>query len=169
MVPIEQALFELSSLSAQLNEETEALNEIIAGVERQLADAKLGVSIWLTEAYDSLLAGVEVPDRKQKGWVLGFVKLGNAWRIAAHPAERYWWDDYDADNNGYYLIELKGEPVALAAAPRIVRVDAAGHLERLVKALSEKAKGFIGSVAKALSFVGAETPTGGRSDDSKIN
>jgi hypothetical protein len=170
MVPIEQALFELSSLSAQLNQETEALNAIISVVDRQLAAAKVGVSVWLTEESDPLLASIDAPGGKIRGWVLGYAKLGDTWRLAAHPAERHWSESYECPGEGSWVTRLDdGMPVALASAPRIVRVDGAAHLERLVNALSQKVKGFIENIAKARSFVGTETAAGKLDDNSKTN
>ncbi len=148
MVPIDEALGELSSLSAQLNKETEVLNSLILDLEKRLAAAKVGVSIWL----EALLAASE-NGTSSTGWLLGYGKLGDAWRIVAKPITRTWFPIYDDPGEYSFRTENRGEPVALSNAPRIVRVEAAEHLEPLVNEISTKVKGFIANIEKAAQFL----------------
>jgi hypothetical protein len=152
MVPIDAALRELSFFSEQLNRETEVLNSLILDLEQRLAAAQIGVSVWLSE---SLLAENE-NGTSSTGWLLGYGKLSEAWRILAKPVTRTWVPVYDDPGEYSSRTEDRGAIVALANAPRIVRVEAAEHLEPLVNQIAEKVKGFIANIEKAKMFAGTE-------------
>src|SRR5260370_25179604 len=159
MVPIDTAVAQLSSLASQLNKETDALSDIILDLERQLANTKVGVSLWLER---NLLA--ETGDGyKQDAWVLGYAKLGDSWRLAAKPVTVTWEHIEEADHGDLTpFTKDRGEPVPLLNAPRAVRVDASAYLEELVNRLAEKVKGFIGNIEQAKRFV-ATPPIKGNS------
>jgi hypothetical protein len=155
MVPIDAALGELSTLSAQLNQATEVLNSIIRDLERGLAATKVGVSVWLEAdapfITDFLLAETK-NGKKRNGWQLGYGKIADAWRILVRPVHEYWETPTEDPTEGYWVIEDCGEAVALANAPRQVRVEAAPHFERLIIELSNKVKKFLVNVEDAKKF-----------------
>jgi hypothetical protein len=142
MVPIENALKDLSSLATRLKSETEELNEVIASLSDRLKATGIGVSAWTGQ----LLAEKDRTEgdiRVRSGWELGYAKVDDTWTIAVRktsgqlvgPDEVETWVDED--------------PMPLLKAPRNVRVESAEHLERLVETISEKARRFIASIAKA--------------------
>lgn len=147
MVALKDILSEIASVSKQLNEETDALNGIIEGIEASLASARVGVSVWkdfdiAVETFYNDDLGREAEDC----WLLGYAKFGDAWRIVARNATRF-----ESVEDGETSTQYRDHEaiVPLVQAPRLVRVEAAGHLERLLEAILRRAERFVDSIGKA--------------------
>lgn len=56
------------------------------------------------------------------------------------------------DNEGEHWVTAS-EPIALARAPRVVRMEAAGALETLAQTLTERMRHYIASIEKAKKTV----------------
>lgn len=153
MAPIDKSLRDLAALAAQLNERSDALNERIGSIEDQLAQAGVGVTLWL---YEHLLdRSTRDKDGEFTAWCLGYSKVDADWRVAVKRV-----------NAREYSPELFGEPrvsiedldqtLPLLKAPRVVRLEAAPLLEELVQALAVKVQAFIETVDASLAA--AEVP-----------
>jgi hypothetical protein len=138
-MPIDKSLEKLRAASARLNKSTDELNGTIERLEKQLAEMKIGVAVWLGLALDSSLINDEKGD-EETAWDVGYCKVGlGNWRIAAR---------LDRRRVGEGWVTIEG-PVPLASGPRVVRVLAAPHLEKLVLALAEKAEEYADGADKA--------------------
>lgn len=114
----------IRELATVLNKETDALNEAIQRLEDQLAEAKVGVSLWIgfkTSAGDP--------------WELGYGKHGDDWFITVRRPES---DQYPG-----------GDPIVLTSAPRLIRVEAASHLDELLHEIKNRLETLIKSVRTA--------------------
>jgi hypothetical protein len=147
MVPIENALKDLSVLGKKLKSETDALNEVITNLNRRLAETEIGISTWtalLDDRERTAITADEIQLRLRSGWQLGYCKVGDAWTIAVKQVE---WQLDDSGNFDHDVYEK--DPISLLKAPRHIRVEPAAHLEDLVESLSRKAKEFIANIEKA--------------------
>lgn len=162
MAPIKDSLAELAKVAAELNEETDSFNSFVEGLEKELASHHVGVSVWLDYKLDAVTTEDEPidggPHRDEvlkivDGWELGYCKIGDAWRIAAKRVRGR--ETTEWEENGYGGADRVWEwadvsnPTPLIQAPRIVRIEAADHLDSLVKALSQRVKAFAESIKKA--------------------
>ena len=145
MVPIEDALKDLSTLGTKLKSETEELNEVIANLNQRLKETRIGVSAWtgiLLDEKDKTEVGPYNSEVVLKtGWELGYAKVDDAWTIAV----RHTSCDRDGEEGGW-RDEI---PISLLKAPRHVRVESADHLETLIEKIADRARRFIASIEKA--------------------
>ena len=146
MSKLNESLERLSILAAQLNDETDQVNSVIANVEHKLSTLKLGVSVWLSGERGPIVLG---EFEGGGGWHLGYTKVGGQWRLVTRPVL----------GNAATPFELavselgSGKVVPLLEAPRLVRVEACGHLEHLVEDLSARITGFIRAIETAKNAV----------------
>lgn len=155
MPALDDSIQELRKQASQLHDETEALNKLILDLEDQLQD--VGVSAWLDDLLDPVrLTSDELRECRRaiphaeeahEGWRIGYMKLGARWRIVACRSQVV----TGVDDSGIKFREFLdvGDPVSLESASRLVRVQAAGLLEDLVKCLTGRVEEFITSIGKA--------------------
>jgi hypothetical protein len=147
MAPTQSSLERLAAKASKLNSKTDELNGIFEGLEAKLETAQVGVTCWL----DRLLE-VEngVPSDSgigaDTGWTIGYTRIGSRWRLAARP-ER-WLFSMTPDKE-YGETMAIGDPVALVSAPRSIRVAAAGVLDDLIEALTNRVDHYLSNIEKA--------------------
>ena len=152
MAPILDSLRSLSEASAELATKTEELNGVLLRVEKQLAEARVGVSIWLD---DGRRLVDETPRQagRSTGWAVGYAKVGGDWHLAAKRVSVRETSKTGNPQDDYIEFEDAGEPVALVKAPRSVRVEAAALLEKVVTELTAKVRRFVGNIEDAKKLV----------------
>jgi hypothetical protein len=151
MVPIDGALKELSALTSKLKSATEELNGVIEDLNARLAKIGPGVSAWTGKILNRKDSVRDVTDARVEvkiasGYELGYARVDGEWMLAVRKTRC---DDIDNDSDW-----IDDEPLSLLKAPRNVRVEAAGHFEKLINAISRKAEGFIANVEDAKKLVG---------------
>ena len=152
MAPLLDSIRSLSEAATDLNEKTDELNDVFLEVEKRLADARVGVSIWLADG-EQLLDQSSRRDGRYTGWALGYAKIGSEWRLAA---KRVAGQEVTSSINRFEepdVFEDLEDPVALVKAPRSVRVEAAAVLEQLVDQLTERVKLFAANIERAKELV----------------
>ena len=81
---LSQVLSELKESARQLNEASDEINEIIASIERQIIDAKVGLEVWLTleegQSYED--DDTKPPTTRRFDIQLGFAKIQEGWALA---------------------------------------------------------------------------------------
>ena len=171
MSPIKpDLLHELTEAAETLNRSSDDLTTAIRQFEEQINQTRVGVSVWLPDEFaegETYIVGEDDGDngryerRRYDGWRLGFAKIGDAWRVVVRR-ELFQNEDGAVDARGQYEWSpycVDFGPVALADAPRHVRVQAVGsggrpeRFERLLKALTERATEFTASVKAAMALV----------------
>lgn len=150
-MPMRETLDKLAEAAAELNSESDQLNEVIADFESELERAGVGVTYWSRILLDE--SGIEqsfhphdedelYPINMTRGWLLGFAKLDGRWCVAVKPvrAERQGDDEKFIDER---------KPVPLMKAPRIVRIEGASRLETLAIGLTLRVQDYTEGIAKA--------------------
>lgn len=149
MTPVD--LKGLSAVAKKLNQETDALNDVIDSLEIELGKMKLGVSAWTdtilgrrdwAEEQEGSNDWEKYPVYRSSGFELGYAKVGETWVIAVRYVEGHGTDREE-------MTWSDGEPTALRSAPRNIRVEAAAHLEELVTAIQRRAEQFIRDIERA--------------------
>lgn len=152
MAPDKNTIADIISLASTLNQETDELNAVIERLERQLGEANIGVAVWLVSVLNrDEIAGEPVEfhgtfrDTKDvTGWNLGYCKIDKTWHIAVRECRGTGWADDES-----FTWTVTSYPIALVNAPRIVRVEAAAHLDPLLAALKKRMEAFVGSIQRA--------------------
>lgn len=160
-MPMRETLDELTRIATALNSETDELNAVIEDIEDELQKAGVGLTAWLnwpiaesswTEEYD------QETDRSWEectAWHLGYDKLADGWRLVVKRVKLR----QDPGQEEPSIFDLptpgapKGEPLALAKAPRLVRMAAAGHLETLMKLLAAQMQRYLKNIVEAKKLV----------------
>ena len=154
-MPIDKSLAELTKLAATLEQESEDLNALIESLEKQLEGCKIGVSVWLDEVLEEECT-VEARDARMvtvhEGWVIGYARAADAWRIAAKRC-RATVTEEEGDAPDSTVWSDVTAPITLADAPRTVRVEAATLFEALLEALRHRVQQSIESIQKAKKLV----------------
>lgn len=149
---IAAVMAEFSKVAAQLNQESDAVNSILASVERQLIDANVGIEVWL-RALDSTDPEQLRGERVWVAQILGFAKIQNEWCLAVKPM-RYATGFFEGDTSCPYQEEHSaGEPLRLLSASRDLRIKALRHLPELIAKLSEEAQAYIDTINDAKLMV----------------
>jgi hypothetical protein len=151
MSKTENMLAEVAELAAQLNASTDGLNETILAVEKGLADARVGMTVWTSTGL------CETPfqldrDRNQRFfdyWDLGYTKIEDAWRIAVRRMRAYVINEEHDEREEMAL----DDAIPLSRAPRVVRVEAADHIDVLLNNLAVALRGYIKSVERARALI----------------
>jgi hypothetical protein len=159
MAPSKKSVDEIRKLASALNKETDELNATIERLEQQLADAKIGVAVWLNVVLEAderlddpeIVNGREVQMKFCTGWDLGYCKIGDSWRIATKQSQAT--GVADAARTELPWLDTTS-PMPLVSAPRVVRVAAADHLESLLSALSHRMQRFVESIQRAKKLAG---------------
>jgi hypothetical protein len=159
-----ETLDELTKVAAALNRESDQLNAVIEDFEEQLEKAGVGVTVWLDETravdqsdrrefYDN---DGEVASQESEARLLGYAKVDGKWRVVVkevvlkHAGGK---DQWGNDEVVVVVREHSGAPLPLAQAPRVVRVEAVGHLEALAKTITATMKDHFESIKKAKKLV----------------
>ena len=146
MVALSDTVENLSALSIKLNKASDELTGVIETLEKQLSEARIGVSVWLkvpiiTEPFTD--GDLECSN----DWVIGYEKLGSEWRIVAKlETTRKQKTTYGEEE---WITLESTQPQPLVQAPRVVRAEAASNLEDLLKALEERMARFLGNIERA--------------------
>lgn len=168
-MPSKQTMEELAAAAAELNSASDDLNEIIETFEDQLQRAGVGVSCWLGEEDFEPSAwllpqapSVEDPDDDNHlvatGWLLGYVKLSDKWRLAVKEVLVNIYPRADLQERENKR-DLRKPDVPLLKAPRHIRVAAAAQFEELAKLLTRRMKQHTADIEEAKALVG-EKPNG---------
>lgn len=147
------ALSRLTPLAEQLNDESDALNATLEGVERRLAVLNVGLTVWLDKP---LLREGEAPGRDNWGSTLrwsevriGFAKIRGSWKLAVKRVS-FEAGFYEGDSDcAYQQSHDDGTPQALLEATRDVRVAALQQLPALVTEIADRAKEAIAAIQTA--------------------
>jgi len=154
MTSIESSLDRLAGVAGRLNTETDALNLVIEAVERRLDSMNLGISYWddaLLEPEEDAGTGGDL--RITRGWVLGYHKVGDEWRVAVKGVrveEGYFENDL---NCPYRNISTDKDPVPLLRASRSIRVQAAGRVQAVLDGLAERGRAYVATIGNAKKLV----------------
>lgn len=133
----------LDALGVRLNDAADRVNEKIGEVEDRIVSANLGVTAWLYgpnaflgvsqwEGHGSSYGSSAV--LTATGWMLGFGKLTDNWKILVRRVELA--RDSDTSPISYHEPE---DPVALLRAPRPIRIEAMGKMDDLLDLLASEA------------------------------
>jgi hypothetical protein len=141
---------DITETARLLNEVTEQANATLAAVERHLWQADIGLEVWLDDNELDVLDreidekcedDVEV-ERRQ---VLGYVKIGERWRIASR-AEKY---ERRLDSESW--LGYSYDPVPIANASRKHRIRALELLPKLLEKVQAEAQRTIQAVNQLIS------------------
>lgn len=154
MNPIEESLDRLAVVAGRLNQETDTLNWVIEAVESRIQSMNLGVTAW----DERLLNAESEPNDsgavdRTRGWVVGHVKIKDAWRLAAKQVcvEHGF---FEGDTSCPYRNEYDmAEPIPLLRASRVVRVEAVSRLEALLERLMKIAHSYVEHIDRVKSLV----------------
>ena len=146
-------LSRFATSAERLNKASDAVNLILAKVEKRLAERNAGVEYWLRHALNS--SDAEGSTRGETSWtakVLGFAKVNGTWCLAAKPV-RYVSGFFEGDTSCPYQNEYKaGEPIPLLKAPRDIRISALSLLPNLVQEMTEAAEACVKTIDEAKQF-----------------
>ena len=142
MLNIPQQLTEqLKTVSEQLNQHTQDLNDSFLDVEKKLVSMRLGVSAWC-----SAVIGVKEEDRS--GYKFGFCRINSDWRLVCRKVCLDDISDYDITVKiGYGLLK------PINVMPRSVRLEASKLIEDLVSEIIRKAQEYVDDVNVAVSDI----------------
>jgi hypothetical protein len=147
---IDDQLRALRAEADALAKRSDALNAEIARIEKALEG--VGVGAWLDDR-EYVIDEQEDASGRIAGWLIGYAKIGGRWRLAA----REFSGGTMVEEPDGMITELKAPvsnaPVALADAPRLVRVCAIGMMECLVPTLLVRVRRLTRNVDRALTRV----------------
>ena len=145
---------ELSSLSRQLNIQSNKLASIISSINKNLSDLNFGVAVWIEndpvisndwrdEHYD-----VEVDHRVVRtcrATLLGYCQVEDAWQLAVKDVTL----SDDPDNTYNYEISNSIQPHSLLSASREERIKAMRLLPKLLDLIKEEGEKLIEQISQA--------------------
>jgi hypothetical protein len=151
-VEFPRLLSELTDAAAQLNTESDSINDLISKFESTLSDINLGIEVWAsapleevrwTEDDDDGRTMVEGTHDKQ----LGFAKI-NDWCLAVRRVS------YRKERDGdFTLLDTDGLSSELLHESRAIRIKALTLFPALARAMKERALESIRAIADAKKFV----------------
>lgn len=147
MSPTAGSLFELEILSDKLNTQTEELNSVIADLDKRLGAMRLGVTVWLVDDFINRTPVANQPNNIFV-WEIGYAKVKEEWCIAARHSSGFWSEEFQ-----HWDLNPVTEAVPLLKAPRIVRVEAAALLDKLINELKDRVTGYVASLENAKHLV----------------
>lgn len=150
MVTIREAVSNLNVLAEKLNKGTDDLNAVIEGVDSKLGTFRVGVSIW----HDLLLC-CDRSEHEDRGWFVGYTKVGEGWHLAAKPVRIFEKPiQHEAFPGGTCTVtEATGPIVKLTSAPRMVRIEAAPLLVVIVDMLCKKVEEFLRDIEETKALI----------------
>ena len=156
MSPDKAKLTELSEVASQLNSESDSLNELFRVLDAELAEMKLGVSVWLNRQFAGNETYIrpeeemeEHPLRRCDIYNLGYAKVGEEWHVCIRKIRMR----EILHSNEWEVDCVLDSAVPITQAPRVVRAEAAAHLDDLLDALMKKAGEYIANIQKAKKAV----------------
>lgn len=135
-------LQELQPIAEKLNEKSNQVNTIIAGLNAKLAALNVGLEVWL--------------DPDDDHYAIGFAKVDEKWQLATRYAEEMKWvEDSSYVAEGFWSPE-RGTTCSvtpLLQASRELRIRALDYAKYIVHELKTKAKEGIASIEAAEKLV----------------
>jgi hypothetical protein len=152
--PFPSLLAKLDENAARLNAASDSLNLILTTVEQRLAQANVGVEVWLRQALASTEAeGSTGGETTWTAQFLGFAKVNGQWTLAI-KSTRFVSGFFEGDTSCPYRNGYKdGEPIRLAKASRELRIQALEHVPALIELLSQEANRCIETIDNAKRLV----------------
>lgn len=133
------ALSKLSSAAAQLNQESEALNEILRSVESQIVESQVGLEVWLNGCIASQDGEGRGGTRTWTSQFIGFARVDDDWCLAVKTV-RYESGFFEGDTSAPYQDQSAvGKPSRLDQSSRQLRIAALSQLPELLEAIAEEA------------------------------
>ena len=151
MVAIKDALGELTTAAEQLNTASDQLNETIAALDADLAKTGVGISVWLNVVLQPQTIVDGDGDDWRESYNLGYAKTAGEWCMVVRREQYREWNNaggFRQDDN-----RVVSGAIPLQQAPRSVRLEAAPHLEELIRQLAAQAKKFAANVEEAQKLV----------------
>lgn len=159
MAPIKESLSALAASAQRLNAESDTLNATICEVEDGITQTEIDLTVWLGNllcetAWKFMDEIYYLPDDSVRvyervGWVIGYARIGDGWRIAAKHVAVTRVGEGEPDPEQADI----GSAVALTSAPRAVQVEAAPALELLVETLTSRAEKLVEGIERAKKAV----------------
>lgn len=151
--PVGEALERLKNVARTLNEQTDAVNSIIESANKQLAAMNVGVTLWLSQYSSPVLLDASGDSGQETGWQLGYAKIDDAWQIAVRrvtTTQKF----FEGDERAPYTdVNVHQAPIALMKASRIIRIEACGHLARLLENLALEVERLLKGIHEATTSV----------------
>ena len=150
------SISELSDLAAELNQESDSLNEtVIASTNAKLAKLGLGVEAWVgnIEEGDPYFREDDENERwplHTETW-LGYYRFDRGWELAIKMVVRQQTGSLTGDNPEETV--SASTPLPLLNAPRDVRVKATELIPQLLDAIRDNAQELLKSIKKAKQAV----------------
>ena len=147
---ISDKLAKIKRQAAELNAKSDAFNATIAHVEEGLRGS--GVEFWWE---DGRLLGMrtfrgEDEERHREYFVLGYTRPGTEWCIAVQRYTGVWMGQDEWEDT------RDGDPTPLRRAARLIRIDAAAHLEEFLESLSAAISAMSKAIDKANALASGE-------------
>jgi hypothetical protein len=144
---------ELSDLAAELNQESDSLNEtVIASTNAKLAKLGLGVEAWVgnIEEGDPYFREDDENERwplHTETW-LGYYRFDRGWELAIKMVVRQKTGAFTGEADAEETV-TGSTPLPLLNAPRDVRVKATELIPQLLDAIRDNAQELLKSIKKA--------------------
>lgn len=122
----------LKAVAAELNASSDALKAVLADVESALKDVSLGVEAWATFAWEG--------GRQDFQYAIGYAKPFGKWGLALRTTD----------------MDSESDVVMLNDAPRVLRIEAAGHIPELLTALEARASELLDATHKRIADLTTE-------------
>lgn len=153
---LDEQVKHLKARARLLDKKSDELNSVLEHLEDDLDG--VGVAVWLDTPEHILAVTLEDGEngRIYGGYLLGYQKMGGAWRISALP-----FDGAVVGPEGALEVPPGYPATPLASAPRVVRLEAVEHLPALVAALTARVDAFITNIDLATSRSSLAGTSGG--------
>ena len=136
---------QLKTVSEQLNQQTQELNDSFLDVEKKLSAMKLGVSAWCPSV-------IGVKEEERSGYKFGFCRVYSDWKLVCRQVSLDDPSDHISTAKiGYGLLR------PINVMPRSVRLEASKLIEELVSEIIKKAKEYADDVNVAVSDIERQT------------
>jgi hypothetical protein len=146
---------ELKERAARLNAATDEINALLAGVEQQIVDTKIGIEVWLPNALSaSDETGSTGGETQQVIERLGYAKVGGSWCLATKKVSvvsGYFEGDPSCPYTNEYV---SSEPEPLKRSSRDTRIKALELLPALLDRLAERADESLRVIESAKEVLG---------------
>lgn len=132
---------QLKTVSVQLNQQTQELNDCFLDVEKKLVSMRLGVSAWCSSV-------IGVKEEERSGYKFGFCRINSDWKLVCRKVSLDDPDDqFSPTKVGYGLLR------PINVMPRSVRLEASKLIEDLVSEIVKKAQEYVDDVNVAVSDI----------------
>ena len=142
MSPNTNLLSTLTEVAKSINSESDELNKIIDQFEAELAKARIGLTVWVSLAFTAPINDDAFSSSEQM-YDLGYAKIKGNWRVGVRACHH---PNIPPGGGGFVTsknwVSSAADGEILRDQPRMIRVNAIPHLDKLTKALIEKATEF---------------------------